>query len=125
MTDQYDSSNLTEGVATRLLCPILSRGAPTSCLGSSCMAWRWFNPEFERRPAVPGKLREDGSYRVQRQFAKLEDAVSPEDDGLGPWTFTPLNEKSEIGDWRRPMKERRRGFCGAFEPRVAEVECGS
>jgi hypothetical protein len=91
--------------------PAFDRGR---CIGSQCMAWRWSGDEFE---AAQTRFEFEG-------FTPPDDYQMPRPDGDG-WELCNTQNQPRQGAaiwWRRPWGDRRPGFCGRAEPRVAFVE---
>jgi hypothetical protein len=86
----------------------------TACIGSQCMAWRWSDDGFE-------------DVLTRHEFEGYDapsDYAPPRPDGDG-WvemkdeTIFRTPRRGNPVFWKRPWGDRRPGFCGLAEPRVA------
>jgi len=104
-------NRVTEAEATNSFCPLLGR----DCKGSHCMAWRWEDEEFHIIQLHRGQRTADGSY----DFSSYQQAYYDERIKEG-YEFVSATGTSVV--LRKARAEPRTGFCGHFEPKVAEIE---
>jgi hypothetical protein len=102
-------NTVTEAEAITKRCP----NGFDRCIATDCMAWRW----------------EDAGFEIERVYSEQENGIGeffpvwPE----GDWEIcdpTQLNPSFGLRciAYRRPWGDRRKGFCGLCEPRLAYVE---
>lgn len=92
---------LTEKEAVEKWCPIMAykhNGNGADCIASRCMAWRWYDAEFER-------------IQVYTEEALKERATEGFNDGSAYSMQCKI--LSSIGiSMARPYGDKRRGHCG-------------
>lgn len=119
--------NLTETDAReKQCCGPPACGANHFCVASKCMGWRWHDGEHETAqirmkfvyqssdPAKAYEPTDDAEVARLRQLLAdgfVRHKQEPYRDGNG--------EKIQL--YTRPWGERRTGFCGLAEPRLADV----
>lgn len=124
--------------AKLMFCPMALSGGRTNlcCRASSCMAWRWYDAEWE-------------TVECKREFVEWEPTSSSSRQQVyrdGPLVQTYLDQGFEPywPEWmkkysnppytepekyvssrylrRRIPESERKGYCGISEPRIVEVE---